>query len=387
MLAVYVQDPIPVEPFPDRVAGRWWFAPTWPLRDPATGIEPAERLHLSSSGGLGRAAPDLGEALRATAEAATPGSSSSTWDGPLWVGLGAPFWCGSGEPQGVPGDMRFDDAASLVWTSAPLVEPLLIVGVARAELWVSADRPVALTAVRLEEVRPDGSVALVARGALNLTHRAGHETPVELVPGEVVRVDVPLLPASALLGVGSRIRVAIAGIDWPLTWPSPQPFRLTLHHEPERPSAVVVPLGTGLTVEGPDLGEPSIDSSARTLAQPLPGASSSWTIVRDPLARTTTLTSATAGGHRFPERNGLEFDSAAAFALTIGDHDPLACRAEGSIGYRVAYPGGPTIRTQARLSLGADARQCHLAIELEVTEDDRPVFARSWRESVPRDLL
>ena len=168
MLRVYVQDPVPVEPFPDRIAGRWWVADRWPLDAPPSGHEPRARASRWRGPARGR--------TRLTARA--------RWHGPLTVGQGAPFWCGSGPPQGVPGDQREDDARSLCYTSQPLAEDLVIVGRPRVRLRVSADQPVAQVAVRLCDVAPDGTSALIARGALNLTHRHGHDHPVALVPGE-----------------------------------------------------------------------------------------------------------------------------------------------------------------------------------------------------------
>ena len=46
MLRVYVQDPVPVEPFPERIAGRWWVADRWPLDAPPTvlALGPGEPL-------------------------------------------------------------------------------------------------------------------------------------------------------------------------------------------------------------------------------------------------------------------------------------------------------------------------------------------------------
>ncbi len=54
-------------------------------------------------------------------------------------------------------------------------------------LRLSADRAVALVAVRLCEVRPDGTSTLITRGALNLCRRDGHDRSDPLEPGRDVR--------------------------------------------------------------------------------------------------------------------------------------------------------------------------------------------------------
>ena len=56
------------------------------------------------------------------------------------------------------------------------------------ELALSADQPSAQVAVRLCDVSPDGSSALVTRGTLNLTQRVSREYPTPLVPGESYQV-------------------------------------------------------------------------------------------------------------------------------------------------------------------------------------------------------
>ena len=69
-----------------------------------------------------------------------------------------------------------------------------------------ADRPVAFAAVRLCDVAPDGSSALIARGVLNLTHRDGHDRVVPLVPGEPVSVRVPMQSTAYAIPAGHGLR-------------------------------------------------------------------------------------------------------------------------------------------------------------------------------------
>src|SRR5690242_8004383 len=59
-------------------------------------------------------------------------------------------------------------------------------------LELSVDQPVAMVAVRLSDVAPDGRAIRISYGLLNLTHRTGHHQPLVLVPGERYRVAVTL---------------------------------------------------------------------------------------------------------------------------------------------------------------------------------------------------
>ena len=56
----------------------------------------------------------------------------------------------------MPADQRIDDGGSLVFDSAPLTESLEILGAPVLELELASDKPVAMVAVRLCDVAPDG---------------------------------------------------------------------------------------------------------------------------------------------------------------------------------------------------------------------------------------
>ena len=92
----------------------------------------------------------------------------------------------------LPVDQRIDDARSLIFDSAPLSDPMEILGAAVGHLELSVDKPVAFLAVRLNEVTADGVSRRVTYQVLNLCHRESHEFPTPLEPGKRYRVGVPL---------------------------------------------------------------------------------------------------------------------------------------------------------------------------------------------------
>jgi uncharacterized protein len=75
-------------------------------------------------------------------------------------------------------------------------------------------------------VFPDGTSVLVERGVLNLTHRRSSVHPEPLEPGVAVDVVVELEATSWVFEPGHRIRLALAGTDWPNAWPPPKPLTL-----------------------------------------------------------------------------------------------------------------------------------------------------------------
>src|SRR5204862_8368261 len=107
-----------------------------------------------------------------------------------------------------PGDQRREDALALSFDSAPLEHGFDILGVPSVTLQLTADRPRALVCVRLCDVDAHGGSLLVSRGILNLTHRNGHERPVDVVPGRPETVRVELKAVAHRIEAGHRLRVA-----------------------------------------------------------------------------------------------------------------------------------------------------------------------------------
>src|SRR4029453_6235445 len=95
-------------------------------------------------------------------------------------------------------------------------------------LALAVDKPVAVVAVRLNDVFPDGRVSRVTFGVLNLTHRDSHEHPAPMPVGKRLSVRVPLNDIAYSGKAGPRIRVAISTPNWPMSWQAPSPVTLRL---------------------------------------------------------------------------------------------------------------------------------------------------------------
>src|SRR5207245_2913659 len=120
-----------------------------------------------------------------------------------------------------PGDQRPDEALSLVYTSPPIEEELLVLGRPRAVLHVSSTASVIGFAASLADVAPDGASHLVVKGMLNATRRRSLVDPEPLVPGEVYELELDLDATAWLFEPGHRVRLAVANADWPNVWPTP----------------------------------------------------------------------------------------------------------------------------------------------------------------------
>ena len=169
-LRVWMQEGVPPKDDHRPQRGRWVEERSWP----AVRISP-RRYSLGD-----------GTLMRASAPA-----QALTVEGSLVVGSAAGTWCPWGVSE-LPGDQGCEDDLSLCFTSEPLKERVEILGSPAVTLELSADRPLALVAVRLCDVSPTGASTLVARGLLNLSHRSGSAEPQPLEPGKVETVRVPL---------------------------------------------------------------------------------------------------------------------------------------------------------------------------------------------------
>jgi putative CocE/NonD family hydrolase len=190
--------------------GRWLASPAWP----APGVS-VRRLWL----GEGR--------LYATGGPPPP-SARHDWRGSHLVGTAAGTWCPWGGEADFPTDQRSEDGLSLTFTSPPLEDRVEILGEPALSVELASDRAMAIVAVRLCDVWPDGRSTLITRGLLNLTHRESHEHPSPLEIGSRFRVRVRLNAIAYAVPEGHRLRLAMSPNYWPWAWPSPEPVGLSV---------------------------------------------------------------------------------------------------------------------------------------------------------------
>jgi uncharacterized protein len=152
--------------------------------------------------------------------AVDPGSST----GPTNRWLAGEIGRGAAYP-----DRRGADETLLTFTSAPLPADLHVLGFPVLTLQLATNGTDGVVHVYLEDVGADGSVTYLTEGCLRFLQRAtaGPAEPTGLgVPRSFARADrlpveagenldlvVELLPVSALIRSGHRLRIAIAGTD------------------------------------------------------------------------------------------------------------------------------------------------------------------------------
>jgi hypothetical protein len=246
---------------------------------------------------------------------------------------------------------------------------------------------VAFLSAKLCDVFPDGTSALVARGFLNLTQRRSRTDPEPMRPGEVEAVELELDATSWVFPAGHRLRLSLAGSDWPNLVPPPAPVTLTVERDgsvltlpvldgpsPCRPPSLPPPRPTGTGAGNPRL------AGGRAMSPPDPPTR--WRVVRDVLGRASEAEIDHGGRSELPDGAVL----VERYRGTVGATErPGASWARGSADYRIAWPEA-TVATSARLDLRGDAEAFEVRLDLEAREGDELRWARSWHRRIPRHL-
>ncbi|MEM8854556.1 MAG: CocE/NonD family hydrolase, partial [Pseudomonadota bacterium] len=143
----------------------------------------------------------------------------------------------------------------LSFLTAPLADALVIAGPVSAHLWVSADVADCDVTIKLIDVYPDDGPALnLCDGILRLRFRDGFDQDAPLPRGVPAKAVVEAFPTAKRFAKGHRIRLDIAGSNFPHFDINPQtgaplghPGRrqmgtITIHTGPDTPSTLLLPV-------------------------------------------------------------------------------------------------------------------------------------------------
>jgi putative CocE/NonD family hydrolase len=302
---------------------------------------------------------------------------------PLSVGLFAGKWCSYQAPPDLPHDQRQEDGGALVFESEFLEEDLEIFGAPTVGIKLSASEAVAMVAVRLSDISPDGKATRVTYGLLNLTHREGHGSPRPLEPGRRYKVEVQLNGVAQRFPKGHRLRLSLSTSYWPLAWPPPKPVQLTIYCGcstltiPVRPENPVD--GNLRPFEEPEAAEPL----AVTPVQP---RQETWKVVRDLGRDISTLEVVLDTGTIRYEDIDLEISSRAVETYTYraDEYGSLSGETRWT---RKFSRGDWQVRTVTRTYLTSDETSFRIRADLDAYEGPSRVFSRSWDSRIPRKLV
>ncbi len=386
--------PGPAVEFIDE-ACRWWRR--WLLDEPNDVMEvPDARLWLQDYQMPDRAGqertgrfvgvPDWADRPEPTRlQLAGAGSADRHLDADLRCGAAGGRWyvVMSGD---LPADQRADDAWSAVVESDVLESDLCLVGFPEVTLTVSAPAPDGQICVRLGDVSPDGPVALVSIGVLNLTHRDSHADPSPIVPGETMRLRLRLRACGYRLQAGHRLRVSVSAAYWPWLWPSAGGAGVDLH------------LSQGVEVALPVISEAAfvdaglvIDESAKVERErggvELRAPGQGWRrSTEDEHGRLTIIDRRDGSSEIFVVDSGLSFTQEQEDRFEADNGDPLSARAATRFAVTLERPGWST-RVEGTMEMTATETEWLVTGKLEAFEGDRRIFGEARSLNMPRLLL
>jgi hypothetical protein len=360
------------EPFPATWPGRWLAETSFP----AAGA--GERSFRLASGEL----PLVGRLIE-DAEGG-PAAVERFRHRPTIGTRGPLSWGAGGAPNGLARDLRPDESLIPTFTSAPLTDPLDILGFPVAVLAWESSAPVATGVVRLMDIAPDGTSSQVTAGILNLTHRESHMSPSPLEPGVVTEVRIPMRSTGYRFLPGHRVRLSVASSAWPVIWPSPHKAEYGLHLGGDTASRLIlptIPAGEGSLPVPPFKTTPAGLRELGSSTEEPP----TWRITDDVIAGTVTVSSSEFGESVMPDGKTSLY-TGERLEMTASDDDPAHARIHNEVVYRYRDHGAE-ILIEASGTTRSTATDFHMSVGLRVTLDGAPFFERGWLETIPRRLV
>ncbi|WP_243060891.1 CocE/NonD family hydrolase [Nocardioides sp. SR21] len=284
------------------------------------------------------------------------------------TGTAAWIDCAGHLPWGLSGDQRYDDARSLTWDTAPPVDP--VVGHPVARLRISVDQPLASLSVKLCDVFPDGTSALVSRGSVDLTFRDDvHGEPRLLVPGQEYDVSLDLDACAYRWSPGQVLRISVSGADWPNTIAPPAPVVLTVHS-----GTVTLPVLSG------SWPTPVFTAGAEHTSESAEGVR--WSIEDDVINRRTTAHTYSVSEYESPYDGTTREEYLGAVSVDRRTWDQAS---HAVTTYDLSWPG-IDISVTSTMDIAITRAGFDVAIDTVATLDGEVVSERSWRELVPRSV-
>jgi hypothetical protein len=281
----------------------------------------------------------------------------------------------------LPGDQRPDDGGSVTFETAPLAEPIELLGFPVLQVTLRCDAPTALLTARLVDVHPDGAARRISLGVLNLAHRDGSAEPRPMPAGEGVRVTLRLDACGYCIPAGHRLRLSLSNAYWPQVLPTPGAAAIAL--DLSAPAILTLPLlGAHRDIAVPEPADPD----------PLPRY-----IEHAPMATRHAVTrDLTAGVSRYTiheDTGASEHPETGLVTRQLRDEVwilPLADpdKASGECRWTTEMRRGDwSVRTESVATLRCSADAFEIEAVVEAYEGDSLVHRKTWKRSIPRELI
>jgi hypothetical protein len=194
-----------------------------------------------------------------------------------------------------------------------------------------------------------------------------------MTPDEVREVTVPLTPLCRVVPAGYRLRLALAGADFPEIWPTPQPYDLRIYYGGRRPSRIELPI---VSCEGEELPTPSLQPApVNEVLRASVRMDERHAIRENLMDKTVSYETGFHREHNFDAETTVALDHRATATTDAARPWTTTLRAEFVFQYR--RPAGST---SMRSTLLVTPFVVH--VEVEADMDGRRLFRRNWDKDI-----
>jgi hypothetical protein len=296
------------------------------------------------------------------------------------VGIAGGLWSG-GIMFGLPSDQRQDEAFSLQFDTQPLEESLSILGRPMAEVYTSSSANLMGYVAKVNDLAPDGTSSLVAKGAMNISRRNSLASPEQYAKGEIIQLSIPIDCTGYVFEKGHKIRLSISFADFPNLWPTPESGINTVYFGQDHPSRLILPVVPPSGSAQPVRYRASKRNVARHKDNPVPPV---WEITTDQLSGSVTSRIRFSTDIEPEENVKIHHESEGLYQ--VDPEDPARVTAHGWYQSVLTRPAW-VVKGNSKMSLLSTATDFYIEINLEVFINEKLKHSRKWEKKFPRHLL
>jgi len=351
---VYMRDAVPPSEDITTTPGEWRCG-NWPVE----GIK-ERRFYPGESKKLISSAPGNGKSYTLVYKAGS--------------GIGIHGWWGE-----TSGDMSFDDESALVFDSEPLKESVEIMGLPKINLTVSADAPLYQWSVRLEDVRPDGTVSLISGTLINPADRESRLKQTPLVPGQKTKLSGEIHFTTWRFRPKHKIRLSISNAQFPMAWPTPYKGSTKLY--PGLDTSIELPIVQRNTLtQTCDLPRPEKEEWPPDASYGEEDEGKSTKIDYNP---ETGAAIYSCGINQRMTIRDTRYHMQEKNTWKVNDKDPAHATYEAVTNYSIRPPGRD-LGLNVKFRMASDEKNFYLTTTRQLFESKKLVREKKWEKTIPR---
>ncbi len=284
-------------------------------------------------------------------------------------------------------DMQSTDANALVFDSEPLESELVIIGKPSVSLMASSNTDSGNWVVRLEDVGPDGRVAMITGGAINSHLRHSTLAREKIQANTTIELNLQLRMTTWTFKPGHKIRLAVTNGAFPMFWPSASLTRSELELDTAA-TRITLPVWNGKdqsTALTMNPGEPSNYLSSDIISfAALPEHPNKREVIKDPAANTISIIRESGVSYQL---GGVSIQATRHTRHTTEDTNPANTEYEAWAEYVLedGREDGP-IHYRTEISLVSNTETFDLDISRILSNDTGEIRRRRWQEKISRGV-